>query len=55
MLNKASISLLFFVYIQGELKKHIDDVVFPKMLGHLEKLLSKNKEGKGWFVGDKVR
>lgn len=39
---------------KGELKKHIDDVVFPKMLGHLEKLLSKNKEGKGWFVGDKV-
>lgn len=43
-----------FLSTQEELKKHLHEVTFPKMLGYLEKLLSNNNDGKGWFVGDKV-
>lgn len=37
-----------------ELKKVLTETNSKRYLGNLEKLLSQNNEGKGWFVGDKI-
>lgn len=46
--------LLYSLKLQEELIKVFNKTA-AKRFGYLEKLLLKNKLGKGWFVGEKVR
>lgn len=52
---KFKLCNIVFLCFKAEAVKKFKEEDCPKFLDNLEKLLNNNQEGKGWFVGDKVR